>query len=257
MIDWDAYNEGDLLWLGDWSPTWLVILGLIGVAVIALSAYDLRSLARWRRWTLVSLRGAVYGLAVLLLLEPAVDLKQVTKVDNDVAVLVDTSRTMSLRADEKNSRYDRVRTALDQFAGIEDQLREDHNLHFYRFDRGTEPAPRGALEEANPDGGASNLTGALETVADEFGTGDLGGVVVFSDGIDTGAIGRRVGRDEKLDRRTLSLLDDLDAPINGISAASSEGITDVAISEVEHDDFAFVHNKTSVDVELQVVGLGR
>jgi len=255
MIDFGAYNEGDLLWLGDWSPTWLAILGLIGTAVIALSAYDLRSMQSWRRWTLVGLRGAVYGLAVLLLLEPAVDLKRVTKVDNDVAVLVDTSRTMSLRADGETTRFDRVRTALEQFGGIEDQLRERHDLHYYGFDDGTESTPRSALENSDPTGGASNLTGALEEIDDEFSSADLGGLVVFSDGIDTGAIGRRVGRDKPLDERTRELLADLEAPVNAVSAASSEGIKDVAITDVEHDDFAFVHNKTTVDVELQIVGL--
>lgn len=252
----EAYNEGDLLWLGDWSPTWLLLMALLGAAVIAVSAYDLRTLSPVRRWTLVSLRGVVYGLAVLLLLEPAIDLKHVTKVKNDVAVLVDTSRTMSLKTEEDTTRSDRASSALDQLSSIRDRLSSQHNLHFFGFDSDLESSSESALKESNPDGNATDLTGALENLAEKFATGDLGGLVLMTDGIDTGAMGDRVGRGEKLDQRTRSLLDDIDAPINALSAASSEGIKDVAVARVRHDDFAFVHNKTSVEVELQVVGMG-
>jgi uncharacterized membrane protein len=252
----EAYNEGDLLWLGEWSPTWLVILALVGVAVIAISAYDLRTLAPFRRWTLVSLRGAVYGLAVILLLEPAIDLKKVSKVKNDVAVLVDTSRTMSLKTDEGPTRYSRVQDTLDRVEKLADEVASEHNLHFYRFDSEPESTGLESLKTHAPEGASTDLTGALSHISEEFGPEELGGIVIISDGIDTGAIGRRVTRGEKLDQRTRELLDELDVPINTLSAADSDGIKDVAVARVRHDDFAFVHNKTSVEVELQVVGMG-
>ena len=257
MFDFGAYNEGDLLWLGDWSPTWLVILGIVGAAVIAISAYDLRNLPPARRWTLVGLRGVVYGLAVGLLLEPAIDLKNVSKVKNDIAVLVDTSRTMSLKTDGESTRYGRVQTALEQFGEAQKRLESEHKLHYFEFSSKTEANTRTALGKTEPDGGASDLTAALNAVAEKFGPQDLGGIVIFSDGIDTGAIGRRVQRDESLDKRTKDLLEELDAPLNAVSAADAKGIKDVAIARVRHDDFAFVHNKTTVEVVLQVVGLGK
>ncbi len=258
MLDvfFEAYNDGDLLWLGEWSPTWLVALGLLGAAVIAVSAYDLRTLSPIRRWTLVGLRGAVYALAVGLLLEPAIDLKNVSKVKNDVAILVDTSRTMSLSTDEETTRYERAGAALDQIRGMSDELEAEHNLHFYRFDSSLETASRDALERQAPDGSETDLTGALEQISKDFGPEELGGLVVVSDGIDTGAVGTRIERGESLDEQTRQLLDELDVPINTLSAADADGIKDVAITEVRHDDFAFVHNKTSVEVELQVVGMG-
>ncbi len=255
-VFFEAYNEGDLLWLGDWSPTWLLILAVVGISVIAISAYDLRTLSPVRRWTLVGLRGAVYGLAVILLLEPAVDLKKVSTVKNDVAVLVDTSRTMSLKTGDDATRYSRVRDSLDRFEGLADEIDSEHNVHFYRFDSAAESTNLQTLDEYSPEGSATDLTGVLERISGEFGPEELGGLVVVSDGIDTGAIGNRVKRGEKLDQRTRELLDELDAPVNTLSAADSDGIKDVAVARVRHDDFAFVHNKTSVEVELQVVGMG-
>jgi hypothetical protein len=135
------YNAGDILWLGDWSPTWIVILAMLGVLVIGISAYDLRNLARHRRWTLVGLRGIVYAMAVMLLLEPAIDLKNISKVKNDVAVLVDTSRSMTLKAggETDQTRYARASSALDEMKSVVERGEDDHNFHFYAFGDGLRP----------------------------------------------------------------------------------------------------------------------
>ncbi len=97
----EQYNSGDVLWLGDWGLLWIVGLLVIGALVVGLSAYDLRPLKPLRRWTLVALRALVYLLAVAMLLEPALDLKNVSKVKNNVAVLVDTSSSMQLKTLEQ------------------------------------------------------------------------------------------------------------------------------------------------------------
>jgi uncharacterized membrane protein len=256
MLGFEEYNTGDLLLLGDWSPAWVVFLVVLGIAVLAVSAYDLRNLSGVRRWTLVALRGAVYGLAVLLLLEPALDLKNISKVKNEVAVLVDTSRSMGLKtSDSDQTRYDRARDALEEVQAIEEQTRDSHKFSFYSFDDDLEPSSATALQKATPDGPESNLSAALENLGDKVDLDNLGGVVVISDGIDTGGIGRRVHRGESLDDTTLSALEELDAPINTLSIADDDGLKDVAVARVLHDDFAFVHNKVSIDVDLQVIGL--
>jgi uncharacterized membrane protein len=256
MLGFEEYNTGDLLLLGDWSPAWVIFLVVLGIAVLAVSAYDLRNLSSVRRWTLVALRGAVYGLAVLLLLEPALDLKNISKVKNEVAVLVDTSRSMGLKtSDSDQTRYDRARDALEEVQAVEEQTRDSHKFSFYSFDDDLEPSSATALQKATPDGPESNLSEALENLGDKVDLDNLGGVVVISDGIDTGGIGRRVHRGESLDDTTLSALEELDAPINTLSVADDDGLKDVAVARVLHDDFAFVHNKVSIDVDLQVIGL--
>jgi uncharacterized membrane protein len=251
------YNAGDVLWLGDWSPTWIALLAILGVLVIGISAYDLRTLAAHRRWTLVGLRGVVYAVAVMLLLEPAIDLKNISKVKNDVAVLVDTSRSMTLKTgeDADQTRYDRASAALEDMKSVLERTKDDHNFHFYAFGDGLSPSSRSALAGAKPTEDASDLTGALETVKQDLDVENLGGLVVLSDGIDTGAIGRRIQRGEDIDEGTLALIDELDSPVNTLATASAEGLRDVAVARVLHDDFAFVHNKVSVDVDLQVVGM--
>lgn len=256
MFAFGEYNSSDLLWLGDWSPRWILLLSIVGLAVLLFSAYDLKDLKPLRRATLIGLRGLVYGLAVLLLLEPALDLRQISKVQNHVAVLVDTSQTMELGADEsETTRYERVLSALRELSPTFDHLSADHHFDFYLYGDALELTSLAALSQLTPRARSADLTAALEQVREEYAGRDLGGVIVLSDGIDTGGIGRRVQRGEDLDQLSRELLESLNAPIHTLAAASDQGIRDAAITRVLHDDFAFVHNSISVDVELQFIGL--
>ena len=257
MFAFGDYNTSDLLWLGDWSPTWIAFLTVIGLAVLAFSAYDLRDLKLHRRLTLIGLRGLVFGLAVLLLLEPALDLRQISKVENHVIVLVDESQTMGLKTDDgESTRFDRVRQALEEFGPLEEVGADDHHFDYFTYGADLESTSRSAIDGLEPTARAADLTGAIEEVIERYEGKDIAAVVILSDGLDTGAIGRRTARGEDLDLGSRQLLESLDAPIHTLAAAGEEGLRDAAVSRVLHDDFAFVHNKVSVDVELQAIGMG-
>lgn len=253
------YNAGDLLWLGDWSPMWVAILSLLGILVIGISAWDLRTLHALRRWTLVGLRAGVYALAVLLLMEPALDLKHISKVKNDVAILVDTSKSMTLRAqaDHETTRYERASEALEQMKAVVERGKDDHNFHFFSLGESLKPTTLAALQATQPSENSTEIALAIDTLSEHVDAQNLGGVVLISDGIDTGATGRRVQPGEPLDQGTLDLLQGLGAPVNTLGAASAKNLRDVAISRVLRDDFAFVHNRVSIEVDLQVVGMGK
>ncbi|AWV89090.1 glutamine amidotransferase [Bradymonas sediminis] len=251
------YNAGDLLWLGDWSPAWITMLVVLGTVIFAISAYDLRNLRALRRWTLVGLRVAVYALAVLLLLEPAIDLKHISKVKNDVVVMVDTSKSMGLRAeaDSEGTRYQRATEALDGLKPLIERGKEDHNFHYFSVGDGLRPSSLTALQAATPSADATEIGLSFDALTDHIDPQNLGGMILISDGIDTGALGRRIQRGEELDQATLETLKNLDAPLNTLAAASAESLRDLAITRVHHDDFAYIHNKVSIDVDLQIIGL--
>ncbi|MFU8806675.1 MAG: glutamine amidotransferase, partial [Bradymonadaceae bacterium] len=158
--------------------------------------------------------------------------------------------------DGDETRFDRVKDALERLRPMIEEENDDHHFTVFSYGESLESTTIDGLNEITPEAHAADLTGALEAVEERFDGSDLGGVVVLSDGVDTGAIGKRVRRGETLDETTLDFLARLDAPINTLAAASSEALKDVAIARVLHDDFAFVHNTITVDVELQVIGLG-
>jgi uncharacterized membrane protein/Mg-chelatase subunit ChlD len=248
------YNAGDLLWLGDWSPAWIAVLIVVGALVIGISIYDLRPMPRVRRWTLVTLRTLVYGLAVMLLLEPAVDLKNVTKVKNHVAVMVDTSTSMSLDAGD-GTRWENAREAVEQLELPDEMEDEDHVYDLWEFGDTAEQLTSRSLKSAEPTRGGTHIAGALDTVVQNYERVDVGGVVLITDGTDTGAFGERTRRGQQLDDTSRDIVRSVGAPVHTVRVASSQDLVDVAITRVLRDDFAFVHNKTSIEVEVQAVGL--
>lgn len=258
-MEFFGYNEGDLLLLGDWGPLAISVLVLLGVAVVGLSWYDLRDMRGSRRFTLIGLRVAVYLLAVLMLMEPALELKNVTKVKNHVAVLVDTSRSQTLKIDEEGTtRLSRVGDwARD--SGVEELLtkpNEDHVFDVFSFDQELRASTHAEL--ANPElraeGDATRILESMEEAVGRIGRRDLGGFVLVTDGIDSGQLGGRVRQGQKLDETTGGFLTRLDVPVHVLATADDDGLKDLSVERVLYDDFAFVRNKVSFDVVLRVVG---
>ena len=258
-MEWFGYNEGDLLLLGDWGPLSISVLVLLGVAVVGLSWYDLRDMARSRRLTLIGLRVAVYMLAVMMLLEPALELKNVTKIKNHVAVLVDTSRSQVLKVDEAGTtRLARAGdwAREDAIAELLTKPNEDHVFDLFAFDSELRASTHGEL--ANPaltaEGDATRILEAMEEAVSRIGRRDLGGFVLVTDGIDSGQLGGRVRKGQQLDETTGTFLTRLGVPVHVLATADSDGLKDLSVERVLYDDFAFVRNKVSMDVVLRVVG---
>jgi len=249
------YNSGDVLWLGNWGPIWIAGITILGLAILALSAYDLSPLPRYRRFTLLGLRASVFGLAVMMLLEPAVDLKNVTKVKNHVPVLIDTSLSMSLTATgNADSRAVLAKAAIESL-GLPESLTDDNHIyHLLTFGSALEEIPLGALKDTTFDAPSSDIGATLVEVKRRYQDVELGGVVLVSDGTDTGGMGSRIRKDEALDETSQNLVASLGIPINTVAIGDPTSLRDLAIKRVKHDDFAFVRNKVSVDVEVQAIG---
>ncbi len=247
------YNTSDVLWLGEWGVGAVVFLSVLGIAILGLSAYDLRPMPALRKYTLLTLRAVVYLIAVVILLEPAVDLKHVTKVKNDIVVLFDASASMRLEADG-TPRIDLAREAFENLNLPQSGSDDEHNYLVYAMESRPRTLPRDSIADIKATSSDSGLGNALKWISDEYARKSLGGVVVISDGIDSSSMGTRTKRGEPLDEISLELVKSLDAPINTLSAGTASDLRDVAIRKVSHDDFAFVHNKVSIEVDVQVVG---
>jgi hypothetical protein len=86
----EEFNDANLLFLGDF-PTWVIwTLGLLAVAVLIFSWFDLADIRGRRRGLLMALRGMALFSALFLLLEPSLELRNVTRIRNHVAVLIDS-----------------------------------------------------------------------------------------------------------------------------------------------------------------------
>ena len=248
------YNEGEFLFLGNWGPPFLWLFGVIAVALIVLTWLDLSELSIRRRLLLVILRAFTLIAAIVLLLEPALELKHVTRVKNHVVVLLDASRSQSLETSGGQTRFERALTQVDRLRRRMSQPSEDHLYEFFSFGSELESSSIETANTIEADGDSTEILEALRAVAERFGRRELGGIVLISDGVDNGELAGRVERGESLDADTSEFVESLGVPIHTFATAQAGDLRDIAIGQVFHDDFAFVRNAVAVEVDINVRG---
>jgi uncharacterized membrane protein len=230
---------------------------LISVALAALAAAVLSGLALWserrrgRAALLFGLRLGAIASCLAVVVQPSLELGQVTVVPNHVAVLVDTSRSMAVAPPDRGpSRAARaaavVAAAAPRFAEWE---KAGHRVELYSFGEALSPATPDSLR-GEPQGEATRLGEALSELRARFAGRDLGGVVVMSDGVDTGRIGRG-----PVDGETRKTLEALGAPVHTVFFGERE-LRDLSVATVLADDFAFVRTPIKLEAILRHSGYG-
>ena len=198
---------------------------------------------------LLGLRIAGVLACLLTALEPTVELRQVTRVPNRVAVLVDTSRSMEVRPpDGGRSRAERAAALLDR-AGPELAAlqRDGHDIDLYGFGENVSPATAASLHEP-PAAEAPASARRWASCAPATPAGP-GAVVLISDGVDTGRIGKG-----PLDATTRAAFDALGAPIDTVGLGE-KSLRDVSIAAVLADQLAFVRTPVTIEAVVRQTGL--
>lgn len=250
-----AYNESQMLFLGNWGPRWLIAFVLIGLVILALTWLDLREMRASHRRILLGLRAAAIALGILFAAEPALELRDVERIPNNIAVLFDDSASGQLPADAKRSRQGVLRQEAKSF---DTSVAPDrHHFDFFRFADALHPSSKSALESLEASAPRTDILHALEQVQSRYARDKLGGIVLLSDGADNATLASRVAPDQELDENTRKLLERLGVPVHTVQIAEKDAIKDIAIREVHHDNFAFVRNAVKVDVDIEVHGYSK
>ena len=254
-----GYNRGQLLFVGDWGGGWIAAALLLAAVVLVITWFDTAELSRARRVTLTALRAATLGAAILLLLEPTLELRQVNKLRNEVAILLDTSASGALPGLGDKPRATVAADALRANATFLAAPNEDHPCRLCSF--GETATALSATELtgssgplAQPEGGATRILEAMETASKPIGPSRLGGFVVISDGIDNGLLSGRVKRGEPLDELTRNAMRDFGVPVFTATTAAAGSLRDIAVERVMKDDFAFIRNKVTVEAQVKAAG---
>ncbi len=166
------------------SWPWWVTLGLVAAFAVAAGWGYLRpvaTLSRWRRASLTGLRFAVFLLILLLLARPVRE--EPATADRPVlAILLDRSRSMGIADVDGARRLDAAVAALR--GEVMPALAGHVQIDLWGVGERLEPLD---LETVRPEARWSDLTGALGEIGDRYAEGRLAGVVLVSDGADTGA----------------------------------------------------------------------
>ena len=246
-----SYNAWKLVSLSPLPPWALVALGVALALGVILAGLGLRrEPAARRRLVLWSLR-ILAGLAALaLLLEPGIRNLQVARVKNRVAVLVDRSASMNFPVEPNGvTRSRQVSDYLKGPAASLEALKDRFTVEMYGFDPELAPTSPEAIADEPARAGSTNLMGALRALkaSDATGSKKLSGVLLFSDGADNTELSQGVGTHARGELR------DLGFPVSAF-AVGREGLIDLAVENVKVDDFAFVRNSITAEVEIKARG---
>jgi hypothetical protein len=170
-------------------PWWLAVLLAAAVGGVAYAEYrrPLSPLTAGRRGTLVTLRLLALAAIVLALFRPIAVLPPAGARDAIVPVLVDVSRSMRLADADGQTRLARAAGLLKNELGL--PLTSHFKTEIYGVGNGLQPVKADALAA---DARRTDLTGALASIRERYRGQRVAGIVVISDGGDTGA-----GQDER------------------------------------------------------------
>ena len=164
--------------------SWPWMAGIAAVLIILIGwsfFYGLRS--KGKIFLLWSLRTGALLTLLFIMLQPQQRQDEVTALRTQLAVLIDTSESMTDRPDDKQpTRADRVREFLKSPAM--EQARGDFDVRTFVFDTDTKEQPQEA-PELKFTGGRSDVLGAVTKVQEHLRGQPVAGVLMLSDGLDT------------------------------------------------------------------------
>jgi uncharacterized membrane protein len=165
--------------------TWLGVAGLIAASAVATYTIARGKSSVVDRGVMAGLRVALLAVLVFCLMQPALTLSSVVPQQNFVGILMDDSRSMQL-TDEDG----RVRSSFFGEAFTPEQssllraLSERFVLRFFRFSDGARRVD--GVGDMTFDGTHTNLANALDAARSELSGVPLSGLVMVTDGADTG-----------------------------------------------------------------------
>lgn len=231
-----------------------VALWGLGVAVLVGAVLACLGVAREplaaRKWALWTLRVLAAVCAIFFLFEPGLRKVQVARVKNRVAVLVDRSASMTFPvAAGKQSRSQAVAESLTALAPQMDAMKDRFSFEVIGFDPELSPISAKTVETEPARGNKTDLLSTLRSLKASEGTSarKLSGVVVYSDGADNAELA------QGLNGRAKQVLEGFGVPVSTV-AVGQGGLKDLAIENIKVDDFAFVRNSITAEVEVRARG---
>ncbi|MEM8944864.1 MAG: hypothetical protein AAGD11_06735 [Planctomycetota bacterium] len=249
---------------------WLVAGGaLIAFVLLTLWSYyrERKSISRSTRWILTALRVTALVALALYFLGPEKRSDSEVQTSSEVAILVDTSQSMSVRdesaiAESKSTRLEAIRQTLDE-SPLVASLRKNHNVHLHVFDEKREGVtiwPRSTQSPAEdepeadtidwqarlePRGAETRVGNAIRDILDEERTGTLAGVIVLSDGGNNSGIEPLEIADQSSDRKL---------PIYTVGVGSEQPRRNLRIQELSAPSRVYPDDKATVSCLIQNEG---
>jgi len=192
---WFLFEKGKIFLESRFSP-WLIPVIALGLAVAlywfssarkgaSVQVFEPTAQAPRRMpiWLLIGFRAVVLGALLFMLMRPTLVVSSLLPRENIVAVLVDDSKSMTLRDVDNGTRLDAVKRLLTPGRqGFLPELEQRFQTRLFSFSRENQRLESAAQLRA--EGKGTNLESALQGVLREFTSAPLASIVVISDGAD-------------------------------------------------------------------------
>lgn len=244
------FNQYRWVLLSPWGRLGLWLGAGAVLTIVALSWRASRGTSPLRRTAMIGLRGAAAVGAMVVFVEPAVELRQVATDPNHIAIVVDDSKSMSLaESAHGTTRIERVRRMLAASQNTLATWQVNHRIDYYSFSDGLTPTTQEALATDPAHGNATMIRKALELVRERYDGNDLAGIVLISDGAATDGFDEDSGNGAMRD-----FLRSLDTRVHTVWAAR-DGFEDLAITRVIADEFGFARTVMRIEAVIHTTGL--
>ena len=235
-----AYRKGEFLFATGW-PVWL-LAALAVVAALGLLAYARRAPSRLTGaalWGVWAFQAATAARVLVLLWQPALTVQSLKSRQNAVAVLVDTSSSMSL-AEDGLSRLARAVGALQET--VMPALSEKFRVRLYGFS--SKPERIGSLQQEDipPPGASSGVGESVLSVLRESTAVPLGALLVVSDGADNSG---------RFDRELSAEIRKYNVPVHAVGVGRERILGDVELSDVAVASEALPRSRVSAQLTLR------
>ncbi len=238
-----TFDNGTLFFASGWSVGLLVALCILGIAALGFSVAQRReSLGVLKLAVLALLQGAMLSVLLVLLWRPALSTEQLRARDNAVAVVMDTSASMSYGEGEQ-SRLQQAVTALDD--DVLGELDASLGVRLYAFAETSLAID--SLEDVPAPGVATDIGEALLGVLREAGSSALSAVILVSDGADNS---------EQLGSERLAEIASFGVPIHTLGVGREIIDDDVELAGVRLPTDVLPGSRLSAQVSVRHAGSG-
>ena len=238
-----TFEQGEFLFASGW-PVWLLVV--VSLAAVMGIGYSLRqrrdSLTFGKLILLAGIQAAMVTLVLVLLWQPALSSDTLRAEDNAVALLLDTSASMSY-GEAEMSRLQQAVAALND--GVLEDLSANLETRLYAFSE--DSITIDSLEQVPPPGVATHLGDAVLSVLREARASALGAVVLISDGADNS---------DELNTARLAEIAGFGVPVHTVGVGRESIPEDIELESVSMTTQVMAGSRVSAQVSVRHAGAG-
>ena len=235
-----AYRKGEFLFASGWPGWLLAALAALAAVALAWHARSVRSrVAGPSLWAVWALQCVSAALVLALLWQPALAIQSLQNRKNAVAVLVDTSRSMSFGEDGV-SRLARASGALAE--QVLPALSQKFRVRLFGFADEPRRIESLAPESLPPPGASTAIGESLLGLLRESTAVPLGAVVVVSDGADNS---------ERFGRAAMAEIRQYNVPVHTVGVGRERIAGDIELADVSVAAKSLPRSRVSAELTLR------